>query len=177
MARTAEGQRGSVRRRKRVVVVEDESTLVQRGGNRTRVIPTLSTLKRLGMMVRGQRGYINIDYELVEEMAGNGLTQEEIAEALGINIQTVSDRLHGNGNGGGREPDTKFRAAYLAGKAQMRHIISNGLFEKARKGEVVPLIFLAKTRMAWRENDNVNLHLNVAEVAQSIREELEKVSQ
>lgn len=157
---------------------EEEEVTRRRRRKYYRAQPTFSTLKRLGGMMLGIRhGYIQIDYDLVEYLAGNGLTQTEIAEALGVSPATVSDRLHGNGTGSeNRGWDQEFRDAYMRGKAQMRHIISNGLFEKARKGDSSSLFFLAKTRMGWRENEPEKAQTNPADVAALLREELAKAS-
>lgn len=145
-----------------------------------RAQPTLSALKTLGALRKGHRGYIEIDYELVEELAGNGLTQVEIAEALAISPGAVLDRLHGSrrdpGTGNPVGPDTDFAEAYRRGKAQMRRLISNGIFVKAQKGDSASLFFLAKTRMGWRENEQEKQQRDPAEIAALLRDEMAKAA-
>jgi transcriptional regulator with XRE-family HTH domain len=127
----------------------------------------------LGSLRKGQHGYIEIDYDLVEQLAANGLTQHEIAEALAVSISTVTAKLGGNLS---VEPDEQFKKAYARGKAQMRHLISNGIFTKAVKGDSASLFFLAKTRMAWRENEPEKAQTNPADVAAMLRDEMAKAA-
>jgi transcriptional regulator with XRE-family HTH domain len=138
-----------------------------------RAQPTLSALKMLGVLRKGQHGYIEIDYDLVEQLAANGLTQAEIAEALVVSTSTVTSRLGGNT---AAEADGEFKKAFARGKAQMRHLISNGIFTKAVKGDSASLFFLAKTRMAWRENEPEKAQTNPADVAAMLRDEMAKAA-
>lgn len=149
-----------------------------------RAQPTMTALKTLGALRKGHRGYIEMDYELVEQLAANGLTQAEIAEGLAVSYGTVADRLHGQRKQTTRpdgtkatwssQPDAEFVAAFTRGRAQMRHLISNGIFTKAIKGDSASLFFLARTRMGWRESEVEKAPQNFADIAAILREELDK---
>ena len=91
--------------------------------------------------------FIEIDLGKVEEHASHGLTQEQIALALGVSRATMMRRL--------RNKD--FKEAYERGKAKGEVAVSNALFDKAVKGNVVACIFILKSRYGWREDQNINV--------------------
>lgn len=98
-------------------------------------------------MTTKSKPFIQIDLDKVEAYASRGLTQEQIALALGVSRSTMMRRL--------RNKD--FKEAYERGKAKGEVAVSNALFDKAVKGNVVACIFILKSRYGWREDQNINV--------------------
>jgi transcriptional regulator with XRE-family HTH domain len=80
---------------------------------------------------------IEIDYDAVEVMAGNGLTQEEIALALGISLSTVTRRIRDSAD---------FDEAIKRGKAKAAAEVANLLMELCRKRDLGAIVWFEKTR-------------------------------
>ncbi|CAI0775669.1 Uncharacterised protein [Serratia entomophila] len=69
----------------------------------------------------------------IEALAGRGLTEQQIADALGIDIEKI------------RRDKTEisaYRSAIRRGKAKGIADLSNALFIKAKKGDTRAMIFL-----------------------------------
>lgn len=93
---------------------------------------------------------IEIDLEEVERLASLGLTQEQIASALGIGQTTFYKRKRENAD---------FEGAIKRGQAKGIGAVANVLYEKAMSGDVASLIFYLKARGGWKEtvrNENVD---------------------
>ena len=91
---------------------------------------------------------IHIDLKQVESLAANGLTQEQIAAALGISERTLRSRK-------GEIAD--FADAIKRGKAKGIALVTNKLMESIKGGNMTGMIFLLKTQAGWKET-NVQEH-------------------
>nr|DAI76071.1 MAG TPA: terminase small subunit [Caudoviricetes sp.] len=114
-----------------------------------------------------------LDYKKIEAFAARGLTQDQIAQALGI-CHSSFYKLKKN--------DKQFREAVERGMAKGVAEIANQLFKKAQSGDLGAICFFLKTKGGFREDKVV---VNVSQSAtQTIdagatltdkqREELEK---
>ena len=91
---------------------------------------------------------IHIDLKQVESLAANGLTQEQIASALGISERTLRSRK-------GEIAD--FANAIKRGKAKGIALVTNKLMESIKGGNMTGMIFFLKTQAGWKET-NVQEH-------------------
>ena len=91
---------------------------------------------------------IHIDLKQVESLAANGLTQEQIATALGISESTLHKR---------KQENTEFTAAIKRGKAKGIALVTNKLMESIKGGNMTGMIFFLKTQAGWKET-NVQEH-------------------
>ena len=91
---------------------------------------------------------IHIDLKKVESLAANGLTQEQIASALGISERTLRSRK-------GEIAD--FADAIKRGKAKGIALVTNKLMESIKGGNMTGMIFFLKTQAGWKET-NVQEH-------------------
>ena len=89
---------------------------------------------------------IHIDLKQVESLAANGLTQEQIASALGISESTLTKR---------KKENTDFTDAIKRGKAKGIALVTNKLMESIKGGNMTGMIFFLKTQAGWKET---NLH-------------------
>lgn len=85
---------------------------------------------------------IQIDLAKVESLAANGLTQEQIALALGISESTLQKR---------KRESTEFTAAIKRGKAKGIAVVTNKLMESIKAGNMTGMIFFLKTQAGWKE--------------------------
>ena len=91
---------------------------------------------------------IQIDLKQVESLAANGLTQEQIACALGISESTLHQR---------KRDSADFAAAIKRGKAKGIALVTNKLMESIKGGNMTGMIFFLKTQAGWKET-NVQEH-------------------
>ena len=91
---------------------------------------------------------IHIDLKQVESLAANGLTQEQIACALGISESTLHQR---------KRDSADFAAAIKRGKAKGIALVTNKLMESIKGGNMTGMIFFLKTQAGWKET-NVQEH-------------------
>ena len=91
---------------------------------------------------------IHIDLKQVESLAANGLTDEQIASALGISRTTLSNRKREN---------EQFVQAIKKGKAKGIALVTNKLMESIKGGNMTGMIFFLKTQAGWKET-NVQEH-------------------
>ena len=91
---------------------------------------------------------IHIDLKQVESLAANGLTQEQIAAALGISESTLHQR---------KRDSADFAAAIKRGKAKGIALVTNKLMESIKGGNMTGMIFFLKTQAGWKET-NVQEH-------------------
>jgi len=87
---------------------------------------------------------IQIDLAKVESLAANGLTQEQIAAALGISESTLHKR---------KQENTEFTAAIKRGKAKGIALVTNKLMESIKGGNMTGMIFFLKTQAGWKETN------------------------
>ena len=91
---------------------------------------------------------IKIDLKQVEALAANGLTDEQIASALGISRTTLSNRKREN---------EQFVLAIKRGKAKGIALVTNKLMESIKGGNITGMIFFLKTQAGWKET-NIQEH-------------------
>ena len=91
---------------------------------------------------------IQIDLAKVESLAANGLTDEQIASALGISRTTLANRKREN---------EQFVQAIKRGKAKGIALVTNKLMESIKGGNMTAMIFFLKTQAGWKET-NVQEH-------------------
>ena len=91
---------------------------------------------------------IHIDLKQVESLAANGLTQEQIASALGISESTLTKR---------KRESADFTDAIKRGKAKGIALVTNKLMESIKGGNMTGMIFFLKTQAGWKET-NVQEH-------------------
>ncbi len=91
---------------------------------------------------------IQIDLKQVESLAANGLTDEQIASALGISRTTLANRKREN---------EQFVQAIKRGKAKGIALVTNKLMESIKGGNMTGMIFFLKTQAGWKET-NVQEH-------------------
>ena len=91
---------------------------------------------------------IHIDLKQVESLAANGLTDEQIALALGISRTTLASRKREN---------EQFVQAIKKGKAKGIAVVTNKLMESIKVGNITAMIFFLKTQAGWKET-NVQEH-------------------
>ncbi len=91
---------------------------------------------------------IQIDLKQVESLAANGLTQEQIAAALGISESTLTKR---------KKENTDFADAIKRGKAKGIALVTNKLMESIKGGNMTAMIFFLKTQAGWKET-NIQEH-------------------
>jgi len=84
----------------------------------------------------------SIDLEKVEELASRGLSQEQIAAALGISARTLGSR---------KAESAEFADAIKRGQAKGIEEIANALFANAKAGNVTAQIFFLKARAQWKD--------------------------
>lgn len=85
---------------------------------------------------------IEIDLERVTELASRGLSQEQIASALGISERTLRNR---------KTDDAAFADAIKKGQALGIEEVANALFDNAKGGNVTAQIFFLKARAKWKD--------------------------
>ncbi|HDR1228844.1 TPA: LuxR family transcriptional regulator [Pasteurella multocida] len=100
------------------------------------------------LMKRKTKPKIEIDLARVEALASNGLTQQQIADALGISERTLRDR---------KSNSAEFAEAIKRGKAKGIAIVTNKLMEKVKAGNVTAMIFFLKSQAGWKEKQEIDL--------------------
>jgi len=85
---------------------------------------------------------IQIDLAKVESLAANGLTQEQIASALGISESLLYQQKREN---------EEFAEAIKRGKAKGIALVTNKLMESIKNGNMTGMIFFLKTQAGWKE--------------------------
>ena len=80
--------------------------------------------------------------KVIEAMAAEGQDQRTIAKRLGIDRKTLTDL---------RERDTAVALAWDCGHGELASELTHMLLQKARKGNIVAMIYLTKARLGWRE--------------------------
>lgn len=77
-----------------------------------------------------------------EAYAAQGLTQEQIAMALGIGLSTLYEK---------QNEFIEFAEAIKRGKGKGIQTITNRLYEKALEGDNTAMIFYLKNRAGWQD--------------------------
>lgn len=85
---------------------------------------------------------IEIDLNRVTELASRGLSQEQIAAALGISRTTLQSR---------KAESEQFAQAIEKGRADGIETVANALFDNAKSGNVTAQIFFLKAQGKWKD--------------------------
>jgi len=83
------------------------------------------------------RTKIQIDFSEVERLSGIGLSNKEVANALGIAEATLYRR---------KQDNESFESALKKGRAKAAADIANAVYENAMKGNITAQIWYEKTR-------------------------------
>lgn len=100
------------------------------------------------MVKKRTKPKIEIDLAKVEVMAANGLTQQQIADSLGISVSTLYGR---------KRESEEFEEAIKRGKAKGVAVVTNELMKQVKSGNVTAMIFFLKARAGWKEKNEVDL--------------------
>ena len=85
-----------------------------------------------------------IDLQAAEELASLGLTDQQIADSLGISRSTLCRR---------KADDDPFEAALRKGKTKAIVNVSSALMQEVENGSLRAIIFYLKCRAGWREEE------------------------
>jgi DNA-binding XRE family transcriptional regulator len=107
-------------------------------------------MKELRFDVMGRTKWQPADLEKVKQLAAQGLTRDQIAQALGVCRDTIFERLKDN-------PD--FADAIKEGAAVGLKNVTNALYEAATGGNVTAMIFYLKSRSpeAWSDRQQLQV--------------------
>jgi hypothetical protein len=83
-----------------------------------------------------------------ETLAGQGMTTEQIAQALGLGVSTIYEKFQ-------RYPE--LADAIKKGKAIGIAVVTEKLLEKAMNLDTTAMIFYLKCQAGWREPQQVQL--------------------
>ena len=89
------------------------------------------------------------DYENITRWAGLGLSEQQIADNLGVSLSSIARNKRHN---------DKFDTALKKGKSKSIEVITNALFEKAKNKDTTSMIFWLKNRAPNEWNDNVQVN-------------------
>lgn len=108
--------------------------------------PRVQLIKRAGKGTRGAAGVVtaitDAGLEQVERDAKNGLANATIAKRLGLDRHTFVELCR---------RDDRLNEALERGRGGLADEVTDLLLAKARKGDVVAMIFLAKAKCGWRD--------------------------
>jgi len=85
---------------------------------------------------------IELDLNQIERLSAQGLTEQQISDALGISNRTLERRKRDN---------VEFVEAIKRGKAKGVATVTNSLFEQAKTGNTTACIFFLKNRAGWAD--------------------------
>jgi hypothetical protein len=85
---------------------------------------------------------VDIDLKKVEAFAAQGMTNEQIKDALGIGRSTYFNK---------KKNDKDFRDAIKNGQAKGIATITNALFNNAKSGNLGAQCFYLKNRAGWKD--------------------------
>jgi len=83
---------------------------------------------------------------LIKRLAGQGLTQTQVARCLGISEAWLKIQ---------RKEHPEFDEAYQQGRSEACEEVTGKLFELIRKGDRASIFFYLKTQMGWRETERI----------------------
>ena len=110
------------------------------------------------------RKKIVLDIEEIERLAGMGLSERQIAAALGISNSTLTRKKH----------IEQIGHALKKGRAKALAQVSSKLFENALDGKETSAIFFLKNRDPenWSDRQEVNHNINLKEIMQNSKSRL-----
>lgn len=89
---------------------------------------------------------IELDIAKVEELAGLGMTKEEIALSLGVSYNTLNRRA---------KESEDVEMAIKRGRASANIKVGGALMKSIEEGNVTAIIFYLKTRAGWTEKQKI----------------------
>lgn len=101
------------------------------------------------------RKRIEIDIDQVRRLASRGLSEEQIADSLGISRRTLSYR---------KAESAQFAQAIKTGRAQAISFVSNKLMKLIDEGNITAIIFFLKTQAGWRETQKIEANITERKV-------------
>ena len=97
---------------------------------------------------------IELDLAKVEELAGLGLTREQIALSLGVSYSTLNRRA---------KESEEIETAMKRGRALANIKVAGELMKAIEKGNVTAIIFYLKTRAGWTEKQKIEAEVTQRE--------------
>lgn len=91
---------------------------------------------------KSKKPKIKVDYDKVENLAGRGLSKEQIAMCLGMTGRTLYRK---------QLDDPKFDAAIKKGKAAAIAAVTAQLFKNISLNNMTAIIFFLKCQGGWKE--------------------------
>lgn len=88
------------------------------------------------------------DLDKVRQLAGQGLTKEEISRALGFSAKTIFNHINKYG-------ETEIDDAIAEGRAQAKGMVTNKLFQLIKKENLGAICFYLKCH-GWSESSTVD---------------------
>ena len=108
------------------------------------------------------RKKIEIDLNEVERLASIGLNEQQVADSLGISVDTLGNR---------KKESSDFSDALKRGKAKGIQAVSNALYDQALSGQTSAAIFFMKNRAKWtdRQETNTTVSMTVADADEILK--------
>ena len=97
---------------------------------------------------------IELDLAKVEELAGLGLTREQIALSLGVSYSTLNRRA---------KESEEIETAMRRGRALANIKVAGELMKAIEKGNVTAIIFYLKARAGWTEKQKIEAEITQRE--------------
>ena len=97
---------------------------------------------------------IELDLAKVEELAGLGLTREQIALSLGVSYSTLNRRA---------KESEEIETAMRRGRALANIKVAGELMKAIEAGNVTAIIFYLKTRAGWTEKQKIEAEITQRE--------------
>lgn len=91
---------------------------------------------------------LEFDLKQIEQLAAQGLSERQIADALGITQNTLIN--HKNRN-------LDFLEAIKRGQAKGIGLVTNELMKQVKSGNVTAMLFYLKCRAGWKETQTHEL--------------------
>lgn len=97
---------------------------------------------------------IELDLAKVEELAGLGLTREQIALSLGVSYSTLNRRA---------KESEEIETAMKRGRALANIKVAGELMKAIEAGNVTAIIFYLKARAGWTEKQKIEAEITQRE--------------
>lgn len=84
------------------------------------------------------------DFDKIEELASQGMDEQDIAYCLGVHPSTLSKKKH---------IYDQISQAIKIGEAKGKERVTKALLKNIKKGNVAAQIFYLKAKAGWRDNE------------------------